>query len=126
MIFPAQSNLTYLFFLILLNKFSPQPIAAGIWNSPALIAIWDAAPPYIVIKPDISCEKIQSYPGSAFSIKTTEPDKDFASEIFSKKFTLPSIILLVTKFGFCVNSSNSSMSFSEKITSGNFIASVKL
>ena len=49
---------------------SPQPIAAGISNSEHLMVICEAAPPYFVIKPLIPWRKIQSYPGSAPSIRT--------------------------------------------------------
>ena len=59
---------------LLLIKFenicSPQPIAAGIESSEHLIDICELTPPYLVIRPTIFCDKIQSYPGSAFSIIT--------------------------------------------------------
>ena len=40
---------------------SPQPIAAGIFNSEHLIAMCDATPPYIVIKPSIFFVKMDDH-----------------------------------------------------------------
>ena len=63
-----QSSVTLVLILNLSNSNSPQPIAAGRPNSAHLIAIWEAIPPYFVINPAGFFEKIQSNPGSAFSI----------------------------------------------------------
>ena len=65
-----QSSVTIRTFASFSNICSPQPIAAGSKNSAERIAICEFAPPYLVIKPAIFFEKIQSNPGSAFSIRT--------------------------------------------------------
>ena len=67
-----QSKSNLLALRSLSNKSSPHPIAAGKFSSPHLIAICDATPPYFVINPAGEKLKIQSKPGSAFSIKIIE------------------------------------------------------
>ena len=54
--------------LICSNRRSPHPMAAGSPNSAHRMAICEFAPPNLVTSPAISCDRIQSNPGSAFSI----------------------------------------------------------
>ena len=51
MFFCEQSKKIFSLLEILLNNFSPHPIAAAMLNSEHRIDIWELDPPYFVIKP---------------------------------------------------------------------------
>ena len=83
----------------LLKKLSPHPIAAGNPISAHLIDMWDATPPYFVIKPAGFFVNIQSKPGSALSINKILFFIEPVITVFLNASRYPIIFLFVIKFG---------------------------
>ena len=84
----------------LLKLSSPKPMIAGILSSSHLIDIWELTPPNLVISPLTPFEKIQSNPGSAFSITAILFFKITFLDLPFKKIVLPLTFLSEIKFGF--------------------------
>ena len=99
---------------------SPNPIIAGIFNSSHLIDICELTPPNLVIRPFIPFEKIQSNPGSAFSITAILFFKIIFFDLPSKIIILPEIFLSEIKLGLDNNIDDTKKSLLETIRYGNF------